>query len=76
MTNEDAVYENDDEKVFLVRAMMITMSVGLITMIVKIQSFAAFAARACRRRMARPFEQSVPSVRNADAAGRAAHKSH
>ena len=73
-TLEDDVYEEDEENVFLVRAMMTTMSIGLITIIVKIQSFAMFAARICRRRMASPFDHCMPTVRNALATGRAAHK--
>ena len=72
-TLEDDVYEEDEENVFLIRAMMITMSIGLITIIVKIQSFAMFAARKCRRRMASPFDHCMPTVRNALVAGRAAH---
>ena len=71
---EEAEYENENENVFLVRAMSITMLVGLITIVVKIQSFAASVARACRRRKAVPFEQSAPSVRRALAAGRAAYE--
>ena len=70
---EEAEHEKEHEHVFVFRAMMLTMLVGLITIIVKIRSFAASAARACRRRPG-PFEQSAPGVRSALAAGRAAHK--
>ena len=69
---EDVEYEN--ENMYMFRALVITMLVGLITIVVKIQSFAASAARACRRRKAVPFEQSAPSVRRALAAGRAAYE--
>ena len=73
-TFEDAEYENETENVFLFRAMMISMFVALITTVVKIQSFAASAARAWRLRKAVPSEQSAPGVRRALAAGRAAYE--
>ncbi len=71
--SEDAEYENGNAYMF--RAMMITMLVGLITIVVKIQSFAASAARACRRRRPSPFEKRTTGVRGALAASRAAYAS-
>ena len=66
---------HDNDNIYIFRALMITMLVGLITIVVKLQSFAASAARACRRRKAGPFEKSASRVRGALAAGRAAYES-
>ena len=65
---------HDNDNIYIFRALMITIIVGLITIVVKVQWFVASAARAFRRRK---FEKSAPRVRGrgALAAGRAAYES-
>lgn len=65
--------EHENEYVFM--ALMITMIVGMTTIVVKIQSVAAYATRECRRREIGSLKKNATRSRGALAARRAAYES-